>query len=39
MGDITKHAKINRATFYAHYADKYDLMEDALSMTFGSSGD
>ncbi|MDF2660771.1 MAG: hypothetical protein K0Q94_3562 [Paenibacillus sp.] len=34
IGDITKRATINRATFYAHYEDKYDLMEDALSKTF-----
>lgn len=34
IGDITKRATINRATFYAHYADKYELMEDALSQMF-----
>ncbi|UPK42664.1 TetR/AcrR family transcriptional regulator [Paenibacillus pabuli] len=34
IGDITKRATINRATFYAHYEDKYDLMEEALSKTF-----
>ncbi|MFJ7953471.1 TetR/AcrR family transcriptional regulator [Lysinibacillus sp. NPDC096418] len=25
--DITKHANINRGTFYLHYVDKYDLLE------------
>lgn len=29
ISDITKKATINRATFYAHYQDKYDLL-DAL---------
>lgn len=24
--DLTKRAQINRATFYAHYQDKYDLL-------------
>ncbi|MDG0809170.1 TetR/AcrR family transcriptional regulator [Cohnella rhizosphaerae] len=37
IGDITKRATINRATFYAHYADKYELMEDALSQLFKDS--
>ncbi|MFC3798977.1 TetR/AcrR family transcriptional regulator [Cohnella sp. GCM10012308] len=37
IGDITKRATINRATFYAHYADKYELMEDALSQMFKDS--
>lgn len=37
IGDITKRATINRATFYAHYADKYELMEDALSQMFKES--
>jgi len=27
VGDIVKHARINRATFYKHYRDKYDLVE------------
>ncbi|HUI88837.1 MAG TPA: TetR/AcrR family transcriptional regulator [Anaerolineales bacterium] len=27
VGDIAKHAKVNRATFYRHYQDKYDLVE------------
>ena len=25
--DITDRAEVNRATFYAHYEDKYDLLE------------
>ncbi|MGO3201138.1 MAG: TetR/AcrR family transcriptional regulator, partial [Ruoffia tabacinasalis] len=28
--DITEEALINRATFYNHFLDKYDLMEKAL---------
>lgn len=28
--DITENALINRATFYNHFLDKYDLMEKAL---------
>ncbi len=27
IGDITKRANVNRATFYRHYSDKYALME------------
>lgn len=27
IADITKGAQVNRATFYAHFKDKYDLME------------
>ena len=29
--DITQRATINRATFYYHFFDKYDLMESVLS--------
>lgn len=29
--DITKRAGVNRATFYAHFYDKYDLLEDTLA--------
>ncbi|MFD0897412.1 TetR/AcrR family transcriptional regulator [Loigolactobacillus binensis] len=31
--DITQAAAINRATFYAHYADKYDLFDQMMSGT------
>ena len=31
--DITEKATINRATFYAHYEDKYDLLDQVLSKT------
>src|SRR5690606_32699110 len=27
IADITKGAQVNRATFYAHFNDKYDLIE------------
>lgn len=27
VADITKGAKVNRATFYAHFSDKYELLE------------
>lgn len=27
IADITKGAQVNRSTFYAHFKDKYDLME------------
>ncbi|CAI6082747.1 TetR/AcrR family transcriptional regulator [Cohnella sp. JJ-181] len=37
VGDITKRATINRATFYAHYADKYELMDDAFAHMFKGS--
>ncbi|MBO7746283.1 TetR family transcriptional regulator [Paenibacillus sp. MWE-103] len=34
VGDITERATINRATFYAHYADKYELMDATLTTMF-----
>ena len=32
--DITDHADVNRATFYLHYEDKYDLLEDCANVLF-----
>ncbi len=32
--DVADHAGINRATFYAHYADKYDLMAEWIRKDF-----
>ena len=32
--DITKQAGVNRATFYLHYDDKYDLLEDCAIQLF-----
>ncbi|CAM4497763.1 TetR/AcrR family transcriptional regulator [Paenibacillus typhae] len=34
ISDITGNATINRATFYAHFADKYALLEAMLSSAF-----
>ncbi|GAB7387704.1 TetR/AcrR family transcriptional regulator [Bacillaceae bacterium] len=32
--DITEKAKVNRATFYAHFKDKYELLDFTISNTF-----
>lgn len=32
--DITDRATVNRATFYAHFQDKYDLLEQAFAEMF-----
>jgi AcrR family transcriptional regulator len=32
--DITDRAEINRATFYAHFADKYALLDESIRQTF-----
>ncbi len=32
--DITQRAEINRATFYAHFPDKYALLEATIAQTF-----
>ncbi len=32
--DITVHATVNRATFYAHFPDKYAIVEDGLCEVF-----
>ncbi|EFM12473.1 transcriptional regulator, TetR family [Paenibacillus curdlanolyticus YK9] len=29
--DITERAKVNRATFYAHFTDKYDILESTIT--------
>ncbi|MFF2089262.1 TetR/AcrR family transcriptional regulator [Paenibacillus sp. NPDC058174] len=34
VSDISKQATINRATFYAHFPDKYALIEEYLSSSF-----
>lgn len=31
--DITERATVNRATFYAHFTDKYDILDYTLSET------
>ncbi|MCI2946868.1 TetR/AcrR family transcriptional regulator [Staphylococcus caledonicus] len=31
--DITERATVNRATFYAHFTDKYDILDYTLSVT------
>lgn len=38
IGDITKQANINRGTFYLHYKDKYDLLEQMENQLFGDLG-
>lgn len=30
IADITKHAEVNRATFYSHFDDKYELLDYLL---------
>jgi AcrR family transcriptional regulator len=32
--DVTDRAQINRATFYAHYVDKYELLDRWISQVF-----
>jgi AcrR family transcriptional regulator len=32
--DITERAEVNRATFYAHYADKYALLDESIRASF-----
>ena len=38
IGDITKHAEINRGTFYLHYVDKFDLLEKIEQQLFSDLG-
>ena len=32
--DVTDKAEINRATFYAHFTDKYDLLDKSIAQMF-----
>ena len=34
---ITETAQINRATFYAHFADKYELLDEVLNEVIGEA--
>lgn len=34
VNDIAERARINRVTFYAHYEDKYDLLEHMMQRVF-----
>lgn len=34
--DVAKRATVNRATFYAHFQDKYALVDSTINETFGS---
>ena len=38
IGDITNTAKINRGTFYLHYMDKFDLLEQMEQQLFSDLG-
>ncbi|MGN1386316.1 MAG: TetR/AcrR family transcriptional regulator [Bacillus sp. (in: firmicutes)] len=38
VGDITKAAKINRGTFYLHYQDKFDLLDQIEQQLFSDLG-
>ena len=38
IGDITKHAQINRGTFYLHYTDKFDLLDKTEQQLFTDLG-
>lgn len=38
VGDITKHAQINRGTFYLHYKDKFDLLDNIEQQLFEDLG-
>jgi len=34
--DITERAEVNRTTFYAHFPDKYSLLEESIRQAFRS---
>jgi len=34
LQDVTHQAQINRATFYAHFQDKYDLLDQSINQMF-----
>ena len=38
VGDITKTAQINRGTFYLHYKDKFDLLDNIEQQLFENLG-
>ena len=38
VGDITKKAQINRGTFYLHYKDKFDLLDNIEQQLFEDIG-
>lgn len=38
IGDITKTARINRGTFYLHYIDKFDLLDQMEQQLFEDLG-
>ena len=38
IGDITKHAQINRGTFYLHFIDKFDLLDKIEQQLFTDLG-
>lgn len=38
VGDITKFAQINRGTFYLHYKDKFDLLDQIEQQLFENVG-
>jgi len=38
VGDITKTAQINRGTFYLHYTDKFDLLDQIEQQLFEDLG-
>lgn len=39
VGDVTKTAGINRGTFYLHYLDKFDLLDQIEAQLFANLGE